>query len=115
MRHIALAWSRPTSSCVNQGRSLSRYNDPIVRYRSSIISSCNQFTLFISPLLVSAMRTFIQSPDNDQTKSSRDFAIGMLLSATSEIIDSVGWYVCRYVTWPVLVFTIYTQFESFAK
>ena len=33
---------------------------------------------------------FIQSLNNDHTESSKGFAIGILLSATSEIIDLVG-------------------------
>eukprot|EP00048_Salpingoeca_helianthica_P020212 m.5458 g.5458 ORF g.5458 m.5458 type:complete len:866 (-) comp4536_c0_seq1:83-2680(-) len=43
-----------------------------------------------SPLLVPALKTFVQNPSNVQAQASRNFAIEQLLNCTADIIHIVG-------------------------
>lgn len=43
-----------------------------------------------SPLLVSALQTHVQHPDNEQARTARNYAVDQILSATHEIIVVVS-------------------------
>ncbi len=58
-------------------------------HRSRLLIA-NEMLRKSSPLLVSALRTFLQNPGNAQALASRDYAITQLLTATQDIMVVIG-------------------------